>query len=94
MKRSKIVCGWGAYDTPPDTLVGWGGGLPPSHSPPSTPLDFAAFDASLLDAFSVLSPHLRHLDLRLIWTAHFVNTGSTPVQRSKLAVSAYEESIE
>ena len=38
----------GAYDAPPDPLVGWGGGYP---SPFFYPLD--AFDVSILGAFDV-----------------------------------------
>ena len=43
-KCTKIDFGWGsdpaggAYDAPPDPLVGWGGDTPPHTLPPSAPM--------------------------------------------------------
>ena len=48
--RSAPDPGGGAYDAPPDSLVGWGGGQPsPFFSPRRLQrLDLAAFGTSLL----------------------------------------------
>ena len=72
---------WGGLRRSLDHLVGWGGGHP---SPSPLPrylwrLHFAAFGASLLDAFAVSSAPLFTPDID---TPRFVNSGSAPVKKT------------